>query len=44
MAELMTALEKFRADTEAAMPKPNPAYRPDNPDWWKRATAGKNPD
>jgi uncharacterized sulfatase len=38
-AELMSALKAFWSDTRAALPKPNPAYRPDNPDWWQRAPA-----
>ena len=37
VAELMAALKQFWADTGAALPTPNPAYRPDNPTWWKRA-------
>ena len=36
-AELMAALKKLWADTGATFPTPNPAYRPDNPTWWKRA-------
>jgi arylsulfatase A len=38
-AELMGALKKLWADTNAAFPETNPAYRADNPTWWKRATA-----
>ena len=38
-AELMAALKNIWAETGAAMPTPNLAYRPDNPNWWKRATA-----
>ena len=43
-AELMAALKKLWADTGATFPKTNLAYRPDNPNWWKRAAASKSPD
>lgn len=39
VAELMSALRKFWTDTGAALPTPNPAWRPENPMWWKRAPA-----
>ncbi len=42
VAELMTALKKFWADTGATFPKPNPVYRPGNPTWWQRAPAGSS--
>lgn len=38
VAELMAALKTFWADTKAALPVPNPAWRADNAEWWKRAT------
>ncbi len=38
-AELMAALKKLWAETGSTFPTPNPAYRSDNPTWWKRAPA-----
>lgn len=40
-AELMAALKNLQAETKAALPTPNPAWRPDNPQWWRRAPAPK---
>ncbi len=39
VAELMADLRELWAETNAALPTPNPAWRPGNPTWWQRAPA-----
>jgi hypothetical protein len=41
VAELKQALDKFLADTNAVLPKQNPAFQPDNADWWQTGTAAR---
>jgi uncharacterized sulfatase len=41
VAELMSALKKLQIETGATLPTPNPKWRPNNPEWWRRAPAPK---
>jgi len=43
--ELSAALDRFLVETKARLPQPNPAFSPDDPNWWawpKRAGGGEN--
>jgi uncharacterized sulfatase len=38
--ELSAALDAFLAETKARLPQPNPAFRADDPDWWRLPKKG----